>query len=452
MVAATPTRRILLPRPMPHQLPMLLSPARYKVLCCGRRWGKSVLALLAAVQGHGPEGSPLKGAVQGGDVWWVAPSYPVASIVWRDLKYALRDAWVDKSEEQLRITLPTGGSVQIKSADRPEGLRGMGLDGVVIDEVRDMDEEVWAEALRPGLSDRQGWAMFISTPRGGSWFNRLLVDAQTLDGWEWWQRPSRDNPTLTTEDLFQARQQMGAAVFAQEYEADTTLLAGLAMPEFGVQHVVPVGEINPQWRRMASHDWGYNVPGHHLWGAVDPEGGIIIYREWSFRGLDPEEIAQGVLYRQGTERMQTTWADPSIWQERRKADLSQGMLETLREHGNLVLSKADQYGKAGLYVQPASNQRVTGLQRIHTLLKPRLDGVPYLRIMESCPILIRTLRSIQVNPDRPEDVITEYPAESVLRDDSYDAMRYLLMGVPTHAAKEPVPARTKVGWAYPGQR
>ena len=211
------------------------------------------------------------------------------------------------------------------------------------------------------------------------------------------------------------------------------IFIGQAFMEFDpLVHVVRTGPIDDRWRRIASHDWGYASPGHHLWGAVDPQGGVIIYREWGFKGLDPVEIAQGVLYRQGREAP-ITWADPACWAERRKADLNQEQLVVLQEAGKLQLSKAEQYQQAGLTVQPANNQRIAGKQRIHTLLKKRLDGVPYLRVMGCCPVLIETLRSIQLDPNRTEDVMTAYLADAVLRDDAYDALRYLLMGVPTEA-------------------
>ena len=123
--------QILLPDPLPHQLDVLRHPARLKVVVCGRRWGKTLLGLIACVEGHGPPGSGFRGALEGGNVWWVAPSFPIAQEIWRDLKRALRGAWTDKKEKQFRIELPGGGSITVKSADDPDSLRGVGLNGVV---------------------------------------------------------------------------------------------------------------------------------------------------------------------------------------------------------------------------------------------------------------------------------------------------------------------------------
>ena len=102
-------------------------------------------------------------------------------------------------------------------------------------------------------------------------------------------------------------------------------------------------------------------------------------------------------------------------------------------------------------MQPANNARIAGKGRLHTLLKDRGDGVPYLRIMESCPVLIKTMQNIQLDPDRIEDVLTEYLPTDGVQDHAYDALRYLVMGVPTHATKAPPPPSEFV-WGYSQSR
>lgn len=220
--------RIRLPRPLPHQLDVLRHPARKKVVVCGRRWGKTTAGLLASVEGHGPRGGGLRGALEGGTVWWVAPSFPISSLIWRDLKRALRDGWVEKSENERRITLPGGGSVTVKSADNPDSLRGVGLDGVVMDEAAFMRAEAWAEGIRPALADQRGWALFLTTPCGMNWLYDVWRAAETAPGWARWQRPTSDNPKIDPEELAAARAELGAYAFGQEFEA-----AFLA-PEAGV--------------------------------------------------------------------------------------------------------------------------------------------------------------------------------------------------------------------------
>lgn len=221
-----------LPDPMPHQLPILLSDSRQKVVVCGRRWGKSTLGLLACIEGHGGAGR-FRGALDGGAIWWVAPSYPVASAIWRDLKHALRDGWAEKSETERRIVLPGGGSVSVRSADNPDSLRSVGLDGIVIDEFASCPEETWGEALRPTLADRQGWCIFIGTPKGEGWAKDLFDRADDAEGWARWQRPTADNPLIPAAEIEAARRDVGPLEFAQEYLAEfVTAGAGMFRREW----------------------------------------------------------------------------------------------------------------------------------------------------------------------------------------------------------------------------
>jgi predicted phage terminase large subunit-like protein len=224
---------------------VLADAARFKVLAAGRRWGKSIgVGIVAALDGHGP-GRCFRGALNGGQVWWVVPEYPLTGRSrWRQLKRATRHVWVDKNEVERRVEFPGGGSITLKSADDPDSLRGEGLDGVVVDEASLMSERAWTEALRPALSDRQGWALFLFTPKGRkNWTWKLLLRGLTpteaadagasgeelgmaMEGWRAWRRPSSDNPQLTPDELAAARLELGSLLYAQEYEAAFVLLVG----------------------------------------------------------------------------------------------------------------------------------------------------------------------------------------------------------------------------------
>src|SRR5215469_15278559 len=110
-------RGMRLPKALNHQMPILVSPARFKLAVCGRRFGKSAVGLLAAVRGHGPWRGARRGASDRAQIWWVAPTFKIAAEIWRDLKRATHGIWTDKSEVERRIELPGGGSVSVRSAD-----------------------------------------------------------------------------------------------------------------------------------------------------------------------------------------------------------------------------------------------------------------------------------------------------------------------------------------------
>lgn len=196
------------------------------MVVCGRRWGKTVLGLMALIKGHGPAKSARKGMIDGGKYWWVARSNEdAAEIIWPQLSRALKDVAVYKNETRHYIRLPNGAEISVKSAQEPDALRGVGLDGVVCDEAAFFEPEAWTDSLRPALADKQGWAIFITTPQGHNWFYDLFEYAGHEDGWERWHRPTRDNPLIPEAELLAARRE-NAVKFRQEYEADFEAIAG----------------------------------------------------------------------------------------------------------------------------------------------------------------------------------------------------------------------------------
>ena len=357
-----------------------------------------------------------------------------------------------------------GGIISFRNLDDAAKYSSAEFAVIFVDELTKNDREVF-EHLRarkrwPGVPFSPFVAATNPKDRGLPWVRKLWIEhdfSGEMDGrlaarhFAFIQAFATDNPYLPPSYV-ETLDSLGPSLRRALLEGDWYVFEGAAFPEFRKDvHVLPVTEVDYHWRRVAGHDWGYESPGHHLWGAIDPKGGVIIYRELAFRHLDPQEIAQSILYHQGTDAPTVTWADPSIWAERRHSDLSHDQIQALSQAGKLQLSKADQFRQEGLVMQPANNARIAGKGRIHTLLKDRGDGVPYLRIMESCPVLIKTMQNIQLDPDRIEDVLTEYLPTDGVQDHAYDALRYLVMGVPTHATK-PSPSSVEPVWGYSRSR
>ncbi len=182
------------------------------MLACGRRWGKTRLGAALC----------LESALQGGAAWWVAPTYKVAAVGWRQLKgLAQQIPGTEIREGDRKANLPGKGWFQVRSADDPDSLRGEGLNRVVMDECAFTAEAAWAEAIRPALSDREGDALFISTPKGHNWFWRLYTKGEAgAEGWQSWRFPSLSNPFLKAAEVEAARQDLPERVFQQEYLAE----------------------------------------------------------------------------------------------------------------------------------------------------------------------------------------------------------------------------------------
>ena len=108
------------------------------------------------------------------------------AVAWDYLRAAvapLRPHGATTHESELRVDYHGGAQVRLYGADNPDAMRGIYLDGIVLDEYADMDPRMWAEIIRPALADRQGWAVFIGTPKGRNAFFELWRRAQREEGW-----------------------------------------------------------------------------------------------------------------------------------------------------------------------------------------------------------------------------------------------------------------------------
>lgn len=152
---------------------------------------------------------------------YVAPYYAQAKDVsWTYLKrFTAPIPGAVPHEQELRVDLPNGGRVRLYGADNYNRMRGIYLDGVVLDEPADMHPAAWPEVIRPRLSDRRGWAAFIGTPKGRNDFYRIREEArQNPDDWFYLELRASETGILDAAELADARSKMTPEQFAQEYE------------------------------------------------------------------------------------------------------------------------------------------------------------------------------------------------------------------------------------------
>lgn len=199
----------------------LINVARFVVLVCHRRWGKTVFAvmelLLAALMDSRPD---FRGA-------YIAPFRKQAKdIAWDYFKkFAGKVPGVTFNETELTVSFPNGAKITLYGADNADALRGLYFDYVVMDEVADMKPFVWGEIVRPALADRKGRCLFIGTPKGMNLFFELY-NRGTSDGKVWASTVYRSSdtvnvlPWITQEELDNARADLTDAQFRQEFECD----------------------------------------------------------------------------------------------------------------------------------------------------------------------------------------------------------------------------------------
>lgn len=201
---------------------------KYRVFCinAGRRFGKSTCCEAIAIE---------EAANNGKTVWWISPTYKVLEEQWGEMKEILKDVYTTKNEVAHRLefkyTLPDGsfrwGKIMFRSADKPNNLRGSGIDLLIIDEAAFQDLEVW-KVVRPSIVDKKGKVIFISTPNGHNWFftffqrgkpeNRILDPRYS----KWWSRhfTSYDNPYLDPAEIDMAKNDMTETEFRVEHLAE----------------------------------------------------------------------------------------------------------------------------------------------------------------------------------------------------------------------------------------
>jgi len=243
------------------QLEVARDTHRFKVLCAGRRWGKSVLAQLITLQW----------AVQKPGLYWiVSPSYKQSKqIHWRGLQQIIPRDWVVKTNQnELSITLKNGSIIELKGAENPDALRGVKLRGLVIDEIASIRnwDWLWSEVLRPTLTDYAAPALFISTPKGFNHFYELFTQGQDSasdqehSDYKSWRFTSYENPYIPNAEIDKAKDELSENTFAQEYMADFRKYTGLVYKEFDRKiHVQELPDFQPVYY-IRGLDRGFTNP------------------------------------------------------------------------------------------------------------------------------------------------------------------------------------------------
>jgi hypothetical protein len=208
--------------PHPGQVPVVESDARFKVLNCGRRWGKTKIGAKLLIDNARSHDNGL--------VWWVAPTYRVVKRGYKEVlrqlprDFLTHDPPPDTNFDAGRpvvLKLKNGCNIEFYSAERPQGMLGEGVDFVVQDEAASTPPMVWEQIIRPTLADKQGGGVLISTPRARNWFYKRWLAGQDPENGEWasWTFPSWTNPYLPKSEIEAMRGELPSLIFAQEVEA-----------------------------------------------------------------------------------------------------------------------------------------------------------------------------------------------------------------------------------------
>lgn len=266
---------------------------RFRVVNCGRRFGKTILATEEMI---------ALGLHREARIAYIAPTFQQArDIAWEQLKKRLRDVDPEINESRLEIRFKnlegTTSTIVLRGWEAIETLRGQSYDFVVLDEVASMRYfwEGWQEVIRPTLTDRKGGAMFISTPKGFNHFYELYNRESEDKQFKSFHFTSYDNPNIPKEEIDEAKNQLTEDRFAQEYLADFRKQEGLVYKEFQRgRHVYKDATIDVA-ERLAGIDFGFTNPTAILTILRDRNGVYWVTDELYKTNLTTDAIAEYVI-------------------------------------------------------------------------------------------------------------------------------------------------------------
>lgn len=268
---------------------------RFRVICCGRRAGKTTLAI-EEIKG--------KAIYRPNKIAYIATTYAQArDIAWEELKKELAPAIISVNESRLEIKCKTvkpntESIITLRGWESIESLRGLSFDFIVIDEVAMMRDfwSSWQEVIRPTLTDRKGEVMFISTPKG---FNHFydLYNLENIDkDYKSFHFTSYDNPYIDKDELEKAKQELTETRFGQEYLADFRKVEGLVYKEFNrTRHLYDALPQNTHFEYVSGVDFGFTNPAAVLHIHKTADGDYYVDNEWYQTGRTENQIADYVL-------------------------------------------------------------------------------------------------------------------------------------------------------------
>lgn len=369
------------------QAEVALDTHRFRVLCCGRRWGKTTLAV-----------EEIKGLAlsKNARIAYIAPTFQQArDIAWQMLIKELKPITrkINESRLELEVVNLKGGtsSIQLRGWEAIETLRGQFFDFIVIDEVASMRNfnVYWQEVVRPTLTDTKGQVMFISTPKGFNHFFDLFNTKD--DDYQSFHFTSYDNPFIPKEEIDKAGKEIPEDRFAQEYLADFRKTEGLVYKEFNRDIHVTEDKPTSVSDTILGIDFGYTNPSSIIPINIDGDNHYWILEEFYKTHQTTEQIAEQAKLYKPTK----VYADPA----------EPDRIEILR--------------KSGLNCRDVSKDIVAGVDRVRELFKQGR-----IHISADCKNLIHELETYRYPEKKPDQNEQEKPVKE--NDHALDALRYAL--------------------------
>jgi len=296
---------------------------RFSVFALHRRAGKTELAIMELID------KAIKFDLELGLFLYVAPFLKQAkAIAWQRLKQKIEPlriaGAVDVSEVDLMVTFKHNGAIiRLFGGDNPDAMRGLRVDGAVIDEVAQIKPEVWIDIIQPALSDRLGWAMFIGTPAGINLFSELYYGAEVKEDWHAARYTVYDTQSLHPQEVERLRRDMTETSFAREYLCDFSAagddqLISLSDAEVAGQRIYQANDVKLSPRILGVDPARFGDDRSVLFKRQ----GLQAFDPLIYRGLDNMELASRVA------NVIETWHPDAVFID---AGAGAGVIDRLRQ-------------------------------------------------------------------------------------------------------------------------
>lgn len=309
---------------------------RFALLVCHRRAGKTVAVVNDLVT------RAMRTRKPNANYGYIAPTFGQAkNIAWVYIKTATKDIpGIKTSESECSVVLPNGSKIRCYGVDNPDALRGVYFDGVVCDEFGEWEGRAYTEVIRPAIADRQGWVVFIGTPKGPSnKFAKLRETAMASGGrWFYMELKASESGLLPQSELDELRADMDPEEYEQELECSFTAANkgtyfGRQLNELERRGAIVLDQVVlrdfyvPTEKVVCAMDIGFDdATAIWFWQVIDGEQRFIDY--WEESGYDAEEVCE--LLENRPYEYETVWLPHDA--KARTFRSKQSVLDVFREH------------------------------------------------------------------------------------------------------------------------
>ena len=369
----------------PGQSLVFHDPHRFKVLVCGRRWGKT------AVCRNMIKWKAAKNPHQ--RIWYIAPTYRQAKeIMWKELIQDMPRDWVvRKNMTSLEMELVNGSIISLKGADDPDNLRGVALHYVVFDEVQKIDPYVWEAVVQPMLSTTGGGAAFVGTPDSYGFLYDLYQKGQDEDevNWKSWQFVTADSPFVPDEEVEIAKSELDPRIFDQEYMATFLSMTGKVYHCFDRHKHVGHYPFDPNLPVWVAQDFNVNPMTTVIMQYHRDIDEIWVVDEITKYRSNVEEVVEEIERRYWRHKQNTViFPDPAIVQTQHARGETNVDIFVEKGYTDIRFRKR----------HPAQSDRINCMNRM--MLNAR--GDVRFRVDSTCRDSIKSLERTMYREDKPE--------------------------------------------------